>query len=173
MSDVDFKRLWSRETGVEVMLVSSSNPEAATEILTTAMSEYGLSVQTTSDRIRMFFEVTDTYLVIFLTLGGLGLLLGLFSLLVIVRKNLAASQSTIEQYRAMGFTTSLVRRLMYNENVIIPFFAIVVGAIGSVISISANVSGAGLSTILMAAVSLLVMCVCLVYGIRMIVYKII
>ena len=173
MSDVDFKRLWSRESGVEVMLVSSSNPEAATDILTTAMSEYGLSVQTTSDRIRMFFEVTDTYLVIFLTLGGLGLLLGLFSLLVIVRKNLAASQSTIEQYRAMGFTTSLVRRLMYNENVIIPFFAIVVGAIGSVISISANVSGAGLSTILMAAVSLLVMCVCLVYGIRMIVYKII
>ena len=162
----NFRHLWPKETGVEVLLMKSSRPDEAAEILSTAMNEYGLSVQTVEERIRMFFEVTETYLIIFLTLGGLGLLLGIFSLMIIVRKNLTAQAATIQQYRAMGFSETLISQLLRRENLLVPLYAVCVGATGSVISISANVGGAGLTTLLLAFVVLVVIILLLYYGIK-------
>jgi len=166
MSSEDFRRLWPKESGVEVLLMKSSHPEEAADLLAIAMNEYGLHIQTVEERIKMFFEVTETYLIIFLTLGGLGLLLGIFSLMIIVRKNLAAQAVTIRQYRAMGFSEPLIRQLLLHENLLVPLYAICVGAIGSVISISANVGGAGLTTLLLALAVLVVICLLLYVGIK-------
>ena len=166
MSSEDFRRLWPKESGVEVLLMKSPQPDEAIEILSIAMSEYGLNIQTVEERIRMFFEVTETYLIIFMTLGGLGLLLGIFSLMIIVRKNLTAKAATIQQYRAMGFSDKLIGHLLLHENLLVPLYAILVGAIGSVISISANVGGAGLTTLLLAFVGFVTICLILYYCIK-------
>lgn len=166
MSSEDFRRLWPKESGVEVLLGKSSRPAEAAEVLAMAMSEYGLNIQTVEERIRMFFEVTETYLIIFLTLGGLGLLLGVFSLMIIVRKNITAQIPAILQYHAMGFSERLIRQLLLRENILVPLYAVLVGAIGSVISISANVGGAGLATLLLALAGLIVLCLLLYYGIK-------
>ncbi len=171
MSAADFRRLWPKESGVEVWLVKTSRPDEASELLAMAMGEYGLHIQTTQERIQMFFEVTDTYLVIFLTLGALGMLLGIFSLFVIVRKNLTASQYAIQLYRSLGYREPLIRRLLIRENLLVPFYAILTGAVGSVISISANVSGAGLSTLLLAFVCLGVLSVTLYIGIHCLIHR--
>ena len=169
MSADDFRSLWPKESGIEVLLMKSSRPDEAAEILSTAMNEYGLNIQTVGERIRMFFEVTETYLLIFLTLGGLGLLLGIFSLMIIVRKNLTAQTATIRQYRAMGFGDSLIQSLLLSENLLVPLYAVAVGATGSVISISANIGGAGFTTLLLAALALGILAAALVVGIRIIV----
>ena len=166
MSKDDFRSLWPKESGVEVLLMKSSRPDEAAEILAKAMNEYGLNIQTVGERIRMFFEVTETYLLIFLTLGGLGLLLGIFSLMIIVRKNLTAQTATIRQYRAMGFSSCLISQLLLRENLLVPLYAVAVGATGSVISISANVGGAGPATLMLASAVLVVICLLLYYGIR-------
>ena len=166
MSSEDFRRLWPKESGVEVLLMKSSCPDEAAELLAIAMNEYGLHIQTVEERIKMFFEVTETYLIIFLTLGGLGLLLGIFSLMVIVRKNLAARTATIRQYRAMGFSERLIAQLLFRENLLVPFYAVCVGAVGSAISISANVGGAGLNTLLLAFIVLVAIGLILYYGIQ-------
>jgi len=169
MSTEDFRRLWPKESGVEVLLMKSSRPDEAAEMLSTAMNEYGLNIQTVGERIQMFFEVTETYLLIFLTLGGLGLLLGIFSLMIIVRKNLTAQTATIRQYRAMGFGDRLIQNLLVRENLLVPLYAVAVGATGSVISISANIGGAGFTTLLFAALALAVLAAALVVGIHIIV----
>ena len=166
MSAEDFRRLWPKESGVEVLLMKSSRPDEAAEILAMAMSEYGLNIQTVEERIKMFFEVTETYLIIFLTLGGLGLLLGVFSLMIIVRKNLTVQTATIQQYRAMGFGAPLIQDILLRENLLVPLYAVWVGATGSVISISANVGGAGLTTLLLALAGFVVLCLLLYYGIK-------
>lgn len=171
MSAEDFRRLWPKESGVEVLLMKSSRPDEAVEILSTAMSEYGLNVQTVEERIKMFFEVTETYLIIFLTLGGLGLLLGIFSLMIIVRKNLTAQAATIRQYRAMGFSEPLIGQLLLRENLLVPLYAVAVGATGSVISISANVGGAGLATFLLALAVLVAIYLILYWGIKYMIYQ--
>jgi len=169
MSREDFRRLWPNESGVEVLLMRSSQPDEAAEVLSLALNEYGLTLQTVEERLQMFFEVTETYLIIFLTLGGLGLLLGIFSLFIIVRKNLTAGQTTIQQYRALGFSHALIRQLLLRENLVTPLYAILVGTVGSVISISANVTGAGLSTILLALICVLLLSVSVYYGVKFII----
>lgn len=166
MSSEDFRRLWPKESGVEVLLIKSPRPAEAIEILSTAMSEYGLQIQTVKERLGMFFEVTETYLIIFLTLGGLGLLLGVFSLMIIVRKNLTAKIPVIRQYRAMGYPEQLIGQLLLCENLLVPLFAVCIGAIGSVISISANVGGAGLGTFLLALAVLAAISLLLYYGVK-------
>ncbi len=172
LSKEDFRQLWPKENGIGVLLVKSPQPEMASEILATAMSEYGLNIQTAEERIKMFFEVTETYLIIFLTLGGLGLMLGIFSLIILVRKNLTAQHDTILQYRAMGFSEATIQDALLRENLLIPFFAMGIGAFGSLISISANVGGAGLVTILVALACLLVLYLLLYFGIKRIIRSI-
>jgi hypothetical protein len=115
--------------------------------------------------------VTETYLLIFLRLGGLGLLLGVFSLMIIVRKNLTAQTSTIQQYRAMGFSERLIGQLLLRENLLVPLYAICIGATGSVISMSANIGGAGFATILLALAVLFVICFLLFYGIKYMIHQ--
>ena len=166
MSRDNFRSLWPKESGTEVLLMRSSCPEEAADVLATAMSEYGLTVMTVGERLQMFFEVTETYLVIFLTLGALGLLLGIFSLLIIVRKNLTAQQSTIRLYRTMGFAEPVILQMLLRENLLVPLYALVAGATGAVISISANPVGAGPATILISVVVLAVLCLILYYGIQ-------
>ncbi|MBP5527953.1 MAG: ABC transporter permease [Bacteroidales bacterium] len=166
MSRDEFRRLWPRESGTEVLLMRSSHPEEAADVLATAMSEYGLSVMTVGERLQMFFEVTETYLVIFLTLGAFGLLLGIFSLLIIVRKNLTAQQHTIRLYRTIGFAEPIILQILLREYLLVPLYALAAGATGAVISISANPVGAGLATILISVVVLAALCLILYYGIQ-------
>ncbi len=166
-----FRRLWPDESGVEVLLVKSSRPDEAVELLSVALSEYGMHVQTTDERVRLFFEVTDTYLLIFFTLGALGLLLGICSMLIIVRKNLTAQRPSICLLRALGFPERVVRVQLLRENVAVPLYAVAVGAVGSVISISANVAGAGLSTLLLALFCLALLLLGVWGGVRYIVNR--
>lgn len=169
MSKEMFRTIWPEESGVEVLLIKSSRPDEAAEIMSVAMNEYGLNMQTTDERIKMFFEVTDTYLLIFLTLGGLGMLLGIFSLIIIVRKNLTAQQKSIEQYKILGFRDKTLLNMLIRENIIVPIYAIIIGATGSFISISSNITGAGVNSIIIALLCLIVLLLSVYFGIKRII----
>ena len=91
ISSDDYRRLWPDETGSRIILSDYSQ-------IATPLSDYGFTIMPTTDRLKLFFEVTDTYLSIFLSLGGLGLLLGLASLLIIIRKNITARRDEIRLY---------------------------------------------------------------------------
>ncbi len=171
MSPAHFRSLWPEESGVDVLLVKSPHPAEATEILSVALSEYGLYIQSTEERIEMFFEVTRTYLIIFLTLGVLGMLLGIFSLIIIIRKNLTAQLPSLRQYAVMGFSQPTLCRMLVREHVIIPIYAIFIGAMGSVISISANFAGAGPLTLFVASACLLFLLLCVTLGVRYIITR--
>ena len=99
------------------------------------------------------------------------MLLGIFSLMIIVRKNLTAQAATIRQYRAMGFSEPLIGQLLLRENLLVLLYAVAVGATGSVISISANVGGAGLTTFLLALAVLVAIYLILYWGIKYMIYQ--
>jgi len=128
-----FSEIWSEISGSEIMLVSVPDEEIAETktLISQALNNYGVRVTTTAERLKMFYSVTDTYLTIFLTLGGLGLLLGIFSFVIVVRKNLLARAKEITLYRSLGFDEKRIFNLLYKENIIIPISAIFIGALGS------------------------------------------
>ena len=159
-----FRQLWPDEMGSRVVLMKMENgeltcfskmslankgesgkeqsstltPNISTLIsnLTTSLSDYGFTLIPSVERLQHFFEVTDTYLRIFLSLGVLGLLLGLVSLLIVIRKNLVARHEEIRLYHALGFPTATIVRMFRREQLVVPLLAILTGA-GACLLISA------------------------------------
>ncbi len=135
-----YGRLWPDETGSRILLGNYSQ-------MATPLSDYGLTIMPATDRLKLFFEVTHTYLSIFLSLGGLGLLLGLASLLIVIRKNLTARKDEIRLYQSLGFSTDTIVSMLRREQMLVPFLAILTGALMSLISvIYINIHGAGSTT---------------------------
>lgn len=109
-------------------------------LLSQALHEYGVRVTPTEERLKEFNSVTDTYLTIFMTLGGIGLLLGIMSFIIVVRKNLAMRRKEIELYRTLGFPDRKIEKALNRENLIVPLYAILTGVISSFIGISAGIT---------------------------------
>lgn len=148
MEQEAFRSLWPLETGSSIILSQSDDDM----MLATALSDYGPDITTTTERLEKFFQVTDTYLNIFLSLGGLGLLLGIAALIIVIRNNLTYRSDEIRMYRTLGFGRDSISAILKRDNLAVPVFAVITGAIGSLISISANAGGAGWSTLLTAVV---------------------
>jgi putative ABC transport system permease protein len=131
-----FSEIWDEIAGSEVMLVKvkESETESVRMLLSQAMNNYGVVVTSTVDRLKMFNSVTDTYLTIFLMLGSIGLLLGLMSFVIVIRKNLASRQEEISMYRSLGFPDQKIVKFLYIENSLVPLYAIGTGVIGAILA---------------------------------------
>lgn len=140
-----FSDIWEETTGSEVFLlkVNETEKEEVKTLLSQALNEYGVRVTTTNDRLRQFNTVTDTYLTIFLTLGGLGLLLGIMSFVIVVRKNLAMRRREIDLYRTLGFTDRKIIQTLNRENLFVPLYAIATGVVSSLVGVSISFMNTG------------------------------
>jgi len=147
-----FSEIWEETTGSEVILLKVKEPdkEEVKKLLTQALNEYGVRVMTTNDRLKQFNTVTDTYLTIFLTLGGLGLLLGIMSFIIVIRKNLSARRNEINSYKTIGFTDYKIEQILYKENILVPLYAITTGIISSLIGVNIRFMNTGIAVWLTA-----------------------
>ena len=147
-----FSEIWPETGGSTLFLAKTPAAETKTakQLIEQALHEYGVRITTTNDRLRQFNEVTDTYLSIFMTLGGLGLLIGLFSFIIVIRKNLAMRRDEIQLYRMLGFTDAGIKTWLYRENRIVPIYALVAGSVGALVSVGVNFPHAGITLWLMA-----------------------
>lgn len=142
-----FSEIWSDITGSEVVLLKVSEDEIdeTKTLLSKALSNYGIVITPTSQRLKEFYSVTDTYLTIFLTLGGIGLLLGIMSFIIVIRKSLVSRKREIIIYRTLGFTKERIIKILYYENLIIPLYAITSGIVSSMIGVSLGFSNVSLA----------------------------
>ena len=125
--------------------------------LAQTLYEYGIRVTPTAQRLKEFNEVTDTYLSIFMTLGGIGLLLGIFSLVIVVRKNLTRSRADIHLYLLLGYTPQSVEKILYRENIFVPWVAITTGIIGAIVGVGWQLSAVSVWVWLEAVIITLVL----------------
>jgi len=113
-------------------------------------------ILTTNDRLRQFNTVTDTYLTIFMTLGCLGLLLGIMGFVIVIRKNLSMRMREINMYRTLGFTDKRIEMLLYKENLLVPLYALATGFISALIGVSSTFTNAGIWIWLLALIFIIV-----------------
>ena len=76
-------------------------------------------------------------------LGSLGLLVGLFCLVVTVRKGLLARQGEIRLYSTLGFQREQIRETLVRENRLVPYYAIGTGVVCALIGIGQNLLHVG------------------------------
>lgn len=163
-----FREIWDETGGSEVFLLKT--PEADKEevkaLVARALHEYGVQVMTTADRLKQFNTVTDTYLTIFMTLGGLGLLLGLMSFIIVIRKNLVMRAEEIRLYRMLGFPDRVIGRMLYTENVLVPLYAIATGMTAAFVSVNTHGLHAGKSVSALAVALATVLTGCVILFVR-------
>ncbi|GHV08356.1 hypothetical protein FACS1894160_2520 [Bacteroidia bacterium] len=143
-----FSGIWNEITGSEIALfrLKKTDEEATKKYLSQALNEYGIRITTTADRLEEFDSVTNAYLNIFLTLGGLGLLLGIMTFVIVVRKNCVSGKEQAAVYRALGFPRERIIAIFVSENRMIPLQAIATGIAGSLVGNGTNLGNIGLGT---------------------------
>ena len=153
-----FSQVWPNIKGSEIFLAKINNEEvpAVKTLISQAMHEYGMSVTTTNERMKQFNTVTDTYLTIFITLGGIGLLLGIMAFVIVIRKNLSTRKKEIELYSRLGFNHNKTIHILYRENIVVPIYAIITGLISAYLSVGTNYSNANIVVWLTAFVLTLI-----------------
>ncbi len=103
--------------------------------LTKRLADAGLSVETAVDRLKLFNRMENTYLNIFLILGGLGLTLGCVGLGLIVLRNLLERQNELAMMRAVGFSKKCIIKMVFYEHFYLLGAGIITGFICALISV--------------------------------------
>ena len=163
-----FSEIWKETAGSEVFLlkVDENLKDETITLLSQALNEYGVRISTTNERLKQFNSVTDTYLTIFMTLGGLGLLLGIMSFIIVIRKNLVMRRKEIALYRTLGFTDSRIKQTLYKENILVPLYAIITGVVCSLVGIGSHFANIGIWIGGMAFVFTILFVLCVVVFVR-------
>lgn len=150
ISDSNFINNFPGSSGSKLMLVDAPNENITEieELLCNSLSDYGIEITSTTQRLANFYSVTNTYLSIFMILGGLGVILGTFGLGVVLMRNMLERKHEIAIFEALGFKKSQVFKLIFTENlfllttgIIIGFLSATIGILPSILSPAFHVPG--------------------------------
>lgn len=145
MSEANFKRLYPQHVGFHFFLISPPNGKEKdiTEILQTALSERGLEVTPTAERLQQYLAVENMYLSTFQALGGMGLLLGSLGLVVVLLRSVWERRAELALLRALGFRRRTIGWLVLSENGFLLLLGLGLGTIAALISVAPHVLGSG------------------------------
>jgi putative ABC transport system permease protein len=95
--------------------------------LTRMFGDLGLEMRPAADRLNEFNAVQNTYLSIFSTLGGLGILLGTLGLAIIVGRNVMERRGQLGVMQAMGFTRQKLAGMVLSEHWFLHLSGVIIG----------------------------------------------
>jgi hypothetical protein len=124
--------------GARVLLVDAPTDRAAPleRALTGRLADLGLACAPTARRLAEFNSVENTYLSIFMLLGGLGVLLGSAGLGVVAARNILERRAELAVLRAVGFRRRHLRRLVFAEHSALALAGIVAGALAAGVAVT-------------------------------------
>jgi len=97
--------------------------------------DYGMVVTPTSERMAQFNSVENTYLSVFMMLGGLGIIIGTIGLGIVLLRNLTERKQEVALYQAIGFKHKYILKLILTENLFILTAGMGIGIIGALAGI--------------------------------------
>ena len=121
MSEQPFVRLFPEWEGYRFFLADApaGQAPAVTELLESRLSDFGVDVASTAERLAGFHRVEYTYLSTFQMLGGLGLVLGTLGLGAILLRNVLERRRELAVLRALGYTRRDFLTMVVAENVLL------------------------------------------------------
>ena len=109
------------------------------------LGDYGLSTETTGERMAEFLAVQNTYLSTFQSLGGLGLLLGTIGLAAVQLRNVLERRGELALLRAAGFPRAMLSWLVVLENLLLLVTGVAVGSLSALVAVLPHLTGHGAS----------------------------
>ena len=105
ISEANFKRVFPDRGGWQAFAVDApaDQAEAVGAALEAELGDYGFDATGAAERLNELMRVENTYLSTFLSLGGLGLLLGTLGLALALLRNLIERRAEFALLRAVGY----------------------------------------------------------------------
>ncbi|MBN2011510.1 ABC transporter permease [candidate division KSB1 bacterium] len=153
-----FEQYFPSISGSNVLIVDTSlaNESKVADELAFALQDYGLNLQTTVERLQAFHTIENTYLSIFLMLGGFGLIIGVFGFGIVAARNIWERRSELALLKATGFPSRTIFRLILIEHRALLIIGVITGAISAAIAVLPSVLAPGVKVpIIMIALILL------------------
>ena len=97
--------------------------------------DYGMVVTPAAQRLDEFNSVQNTYLSVFMLLGGLGVIIGTFGLGFLVLRNILDRQQELATYLALGFRKNYIIRLLTAEHLLILVSGMGIGIVTALVVI--------------------------------------
>ena len=137
ISDSIFRSHFPSVAGSQTLLVEASKEkeEQISELLQKQFSQHGISIEPVNERLTRFYSVTNTYLSVFMLLGGLGVILGTLGLGIVLIRNIHERESEIAFLQAVGFTKRHIFKSIFIENLLLLVVGIFTGLLSAVIAI--------------------------------------
>ncbi len=147
IADHQFSKHFPSVAGSRTMLVDGPADRAAelSETLEQSFVDYGFTMESSTHRLAVFNSVTNTYLSVFMFLGGLGVLLGTIGLGIVLIRNLLDRRSEIAVLQALGFSERALFKLIFRENLLLLIGGILIGVFAALIGIMPSLLSSSLA----------------------------
>jgi len=145
ISEDAFREAFPDETGYRMFLIEvpAAHAEAVSRVLSRQLADVGLSVTPTAQRLADLGAMQNTYLTIFQTLGGLGLLLGSVGLGVVVLRNVLERRGELALMRAVGWRRRRLHRLLLIEHWGLLAMGLACGVVSAGLAVAPVIAKAG------------------------------
>jgi ABC-type antimicrobial peptide transport system permease subunit len=132
-----FRQYFPSVGGSKVMLIDGEfiNRTKISERMEYLLQDYGMVVTPASEKLAQFNSVENTYLTVFMMLGGLGIIIGTIGLGIVLLRNLAERKQEIAIYQAFGFNHRFIMKLVLTENLFILLAGIGIGIAAAFVGI--------------------------------------
>ena len=137
-SEENFLTHFPEADGFRFFLVDtpSASADEAGELLESRLADFGLDVQSTSEKLAGYHRVENTYLSTFQTLGGLGLVLGTFGLGAVLLRNVLERRRELALLRAVGYENRHFSLMIAAENGLLLFLGLLTGSLAALVAIA-------------------------------------
>lgn len=145
VSEASFRRLFPAVTAPSYFLIATppGREGAVTEVLRRNLGDLGLQVRTTRRVLNEFIRVQNTYLSMFLALGGLGLLLGTVGLGATLVRSALERRRELALMTAVGYTRPTVGRVLLMENGGLLVTGLLWGTVSALVAVAPHLVSAG------------------------------
>ena len=137
VAEDNFVRLFPSLSGHGFFLIEAPPERLAVveQTLERALAPFGFDAARTAERLRDYFAVQNTYVAIFQTLGGLGLVLGAVGLVAVLLRTVWQRRGELALLRAIGYPAGAIQALVLAENAVLIIAGLLCGVLPAALAV--------------------------------------
>ncbi len=138
VSEPNFLRAFPEQQGHRFFLVDVPAGRAASVVgpLTDRLTDWGVRIESSRERLASFRQVENTYLSTFQSLGGLGLVLGTIGLAAVLLRNVLERRGEMALLRAVGYRRQTLAMMLIAEHLLLMVSGLACGTISALVAIA-------------------------------------
>ncbi len=149
----DFRQAFPAVTRSSLILVDcppAAVPQLQT-ILRASLDDFGVTVETTTQRLAAYHAVADSYIAAFQFLGGLALLVGALGLVVVLARNVIQRRAELALLQALGFPRPRITLMLVLEHGLLLLTGLTLGVLTALLATAPQIRQVHLLPVAVAA----------------------